>query len=98
MIRPGAVSTGLLNSSNTALNRFCEQTTYYKPNAKRFHHIVDSVESRSVPPEKIAELVLRSLTAKHPRYVYNINRNMLLRLLSALPQHMQQWILQAILR
>ena len=74
------------------------KTRFFKPNARRFRSIVNRVESRSVPPERIGELVWKSLCAKKPRYVYNINRNFLLRLLSALPDHLQQWILQLILR
>ena len=98
IVRPGAVKTGLLNVSTTALEKFVSRTQYYQPNARRFYQIVNSVESRSVPPERIAELVQRSLNAKKPRYVYNINRNFLLLLLSALPDHLQTWILQRILR
>ena len=98
MIRPGAVKTGLLNVSTAALDRFCEKTEYYRLNAARFKKIVDSVETRSVPPEKIAGLVSRAFASRHPRYVYNINRNFLLKLLSALPDHMQQAILKGILK
>ena len=98
IIRPGAVNTGLLNVSTSALDKFVDSTEYYKPNADRFKHIVDSVEARSVEPEKIAELIVKSLTDICPRYVYNINRNPLLRILSALPDHMQQLILKGILK
>ena len=98
IVRPGAVKTGLLNVSTTALERFCQNTKYFRPNAQRFYHIVNSIEARSVPPEQIAELVWRSLSQKRPRYVYNLNRNPLLRLLSVLPDHIQQWILTLILR
>ena len=98
IVRPGAVQTGLLNVSTSALEKFCDKTKYYRPNAARFRQIVDSVEARSVPADRIADLVCRSLTVRRPRYVYNINRNPLLRLLSVLPDHMQLWILRLILR
>ena len=98
VIRPGAVSTGLLGVSTRALDRFCENTRYFAPNAENFRKIVNSVEAKSVAPEKIGELVWKSLSAKRPRFVYNINRNVLLRLMSALPDHLQIWILKLILR
>ena len=98
IVRPGAVSTGLLNVSNTALDRFVANTKYFRSTSKRFHQVVDSVEAKSVPPERVAELVWKSLTAKHPRYVYNLNRNILLRIMAALPDHLQVWILKAILK
>ena len=98
VVRPGAVNTGLLGVSTSALERFCSNTRYFAPNAAHFKDIVDRVEAKSVAPEKIGELVFRSLTEKHPRYVYNINRNLLLRLMSALPDHLQIWILKWILK
>ena len=98
IVRPGAVTTPLLGDSTRALNRFCEHTAYYKVNADRFRRIVDSVESRSVPPERVAEKVHRALTAKHPKRLYNLNRNPLLLLLNALPVGLQEWVLVKILK
>lgn len=98
VIRPGAVKTGLLGVSTAALDRFCAQTKLYKCNAKRFKKIVDSVESKSIPPEEIAKTALRACTAKRPRLVYNKNRNVLLRLLNVLPRRLQIFIIKQILK
>ena len=77
---------------------FVENTKMYKCNAQKFGKIVDSVESRHVPAERIADLVLDALESKHPKYLYNINRNPLLLLLNALPDKMQVEILGLILK
>ena len=98
VVRPGAVTTPLLGDSTRALDRFCRETRYYRVNAERFRRIVDSVESRSVPPEKVAGRVLRALTARKPRRIYNLNRNPLLLLLNALPAGLQEWVLTRILK
>lgn len=98
VIRPGAVKTGLLNVSTTALDKFCANTKYFAPNARHFKNIVDRVEAKSVEAEKIANLVYKSLEKKHPRFVYSINRNFLLRLMSIMPDHFQVWILKQILK
>ncbi len=98
IIRPGAVKTGLLNVSTDALEKFVENTKLYKCNASRFQGIVDSVESKHVPAEVIGETVLKALTDKTPQYVYNVNRNPLLRLLNALPQRMQVSVIGLILK
>jgi len=98
IVRPGAVTTPLLGDSTRALSGFCERTAYYKVNADRFRRIVDSVESRSVPPERVADKVAMALTAKRSRRVYNLNRNPLLRLLNILPKGLQEWILIRILK
>jgi len=98
VLRPGAVKTGLLSISTTALDKFCAETELYKYNAKRFRGIVDKVESRNVPPEKIAVLAHRAVTAKRPRYVYSINRNPLLLLLNALPARLHVKVIGMILK
>lgn len=98
IIRPGAVKTGLLNASNVALDRFTANTKLYSCNAKKFHKIVDSVESRHVPAERIADLALAALEDKKPKFVYNINHNPLLKLLNAMPDKAQVLALGIILK
>lgn len=96
-IRAGAVSTGMLNVSMNALDNFCNKTTNYKCNADRFRKIVNSVESKSVPSERIAKLTLKILQKNKPKFVYNVNRNKLLLLLNILPKRMQFFIIKKIL-
>ena len=98
VIRAGAVSTGMLGVSTAALDRFCEKTTNYKCNARRFKKIVNSVEAKSVVPEKIAIKALKILQKKKPKFVYNINRNKLLLLLNVLPKRLQFWVIKKILK
>ena len=97
VIRPGAVQTGLLGVSTNRLDSFCEKTELYSCNASRFRCIVDRVESHAVLPQAIASLALRVLQAKRPRFVYNINRKPLLRLLNILPHSWQTGIIRRIL-
>lgn len=85
VLRAGAVNTGMLGVSTKALENFCNKTTLYECNAEKFKKIVDSVESKCVPPEKIAEKVFKILTAKKPKFAYSINRNGLLRLYNIAP-------------
>lgn len=97
VIRPGAVDTGLLGASTTALERLCQNTVLYSYNAKKFKKIVESVESKSVKPEKVAAVAFKALTARKPKFVYNLNRNPLLRLLNVLPDRLQVYIIKKIL-
>ena len=98
IIRPGAVKTNLLGASTQAIERFVSNTKLYKSNSTRFKKIVDSVESRNVTPDKIADKVLAALEDKNPKYVYKINRNPLLLLLNSLPDKMQVDIIGLILK
>ena len=98
VIRPGAVDTGMLPASTAALDRFCEATELYPVNAARFKGIVDRVEAKKVPPEKLARVVLRALSKKKPKPVYCLNRNPLLRLLACLPKRAQLRIIRRVLK
>ncbi len=98
VIRPGAVKTGLLADSTRELDRFCENTKIYKYNAARFKKIVNGVEAKNVAPQRIAETLVRALSAKRPKYIYNVNRNPLLRMLNVLPARWQTAIIGRILK
>ncbi len=98
LLRPGAVTTTLLGDSTTALDKFCESTKLYDCNAVKFRNIVNRVEARSVPTIRIARTVNKILNKKSPKPVWNLNRNPLLRLLSALPKRMQASIIRKILK
>ncbi|MBR0295575.1 MAG: SDR family NAD(P)-dependent oxidoreductase [Bacilli bacterium] len=97
VIRPGAVNTSLLDVSTSRLDEFTKNTELYKYNAEKFKSIVDSVENKKIPPEKIANLVYKILIKKKPRYVYKINRNPLLIMLNITPKKFQNWVIKKIL-
>ena len=98
VLRAGAVATDMLGVSTAALDRFCQSTTLYACNAKRFKQIVDRVEARSVSPSLIAEKVTRILAKRNPRFAYSINRNPLLLMLNVLPKRLQLWIIKQVLK
>lgn len=98
VLRAGAVDTGMLGVSTSALDRFCEGTKLYSCNAARFKKIVDMVEARCVKPEKIAKKVIRILKKRKPTFAYSINRNPLLLLMNLLPKRMQLFAIKLILR
>ena len=98
IIRPGAVKTQLLDDTMANINSFCDNTELYKENSRKFLGIVNAVESKHVQPERVAKLVAKAVCAKNPRYVYNLNRNLGLRLLSILPHRMQVGIITGLLK
>lgn len=98
VLRAGAVNTGMLGVSTTALERFCEQTEIYTCNATRFKSVVDKVEARNIKPEKLAKKMLKLLCKRRLKFAYSINQNPLLLLLNALPKRMQLWVIKKILK
>lgn len=98
VLRAGAVDTGMIGDSTDALSRFCARTEIYTPNADRFRRIVDRVEARRIPPERLAKRVLRILGKRNPAFSYSINRNPLLLLLNLLPKRLQLFAIRRLLR
>lgn len=98
LIRPGAVKTGLIDTSVRELDKLCEGTRLYSCNTKRFRRIVNSVESRQIDPARIAKVAKRIYRSADPKFVYSINRNPLLRLLNALPRRVQLFVIRKILK
>lgn len=97
VIRAGAVKTGMLGVSTDELEKFCSKTKLYRCNAVRFRNIVDSVEAKSIAPEKIAEKALKILKSKNPAFAYSINRNPLLCLLNIIPKRLQCFAIRQVL-
>ena len=97
VVRPGAVSTPLLDVSTTRIDEFSKTTEHYKYNADKFRQITNKVEARKIDPAKIGKLVNKILRKKKPKFVYKINRNPLLLLLHCLPKRTQTWAIKKIL-
>ena len=98
VLRAGAVDTGMIGASTAALQLFCDGTRLYSCNAERFKKIVDSVEAKRIPPERIAQKVVGMLSRKHSKFAYSINRNPLLLLLNFLPKRVQLWVIRWVLQ
>ncbi len=98
VLRPGAVKTPLIDVTTSEIDALCEKTKLYRANTRRFKRITDSVKGRNVSPESVAKLAERILFAKQPRFLYSINRNPLLLLLSLLPKRLQLFIIKTILK
>ena len=66
--------------------------------ASRFKRIVDRVEARRIPPEKLAKKASGILKKRTPAFAYSINRNPLLLLLNILPKRMQLFAIRMVLK
>ena len=98
VLRAGAVDTGMIAASTAQLDAFCRDTKLYSCNAKRFKKIVDSVEARRVPPERIAKKLARILEKRRARFAYSLNRNPLLILFDCLPKSLRFFLIRRILQ
>ncbi len=98
VLRPGAVKTPLLDITSGEIDALCEGTRLYRANTRRFKKITDSVKGRNISPEAVAKRAERILLSGRARFLYSINRNPLLILLSLLPKRLQLFIIKTILK
>ena len=98
VLRAGAVDTGMLGESTRRLDAFCGHTALYACNATRFRNIVDRVEARKIPPQKVAKKLLAIASKRRPRFAYSLNRNPLLILFDALPRPLRFSLIRRLLR
>ena len=98
VLRAGAVDTGMIGASVTALDRFCDKTELYSCNAARFKRIVDGVEARRISADRLAKRAVKILEKRRVGFAYSINRNPLLLLLNALPKRLQLFIIKKVLK
>lgn len=97
VIRSGAVETPLLGGSVDSIQSFTERTTHYPDVAAKFLRVTNAVEAKAVSPMRVAILVRRILSAKHPRFAYSLNRNPLLILYGVLPKRFKLFAIRKFL-
>ena len=96
-IRPGAVKTALADGSLVSTQRLADETRLYKPQAKRFVHIAKRFMGTPMNSRKLARLINKVVSLKHPRLVYRVHTNPGLRLMNLLPKRAQCRVIRAIL-
>ncbi len=88
-LRPGAVETPLCHGSVQATADLADKTELYQKQAKSFSGLAAKFMGKPVKPQKIAALIYKATTAKHPKLIYQKNRNPGLILLNLLPKGLQ---------
>jgi NAD(P)-dependent dehydrogenase (short-subunit alcohol dehydrogenase family) len=83
IIRPGAISTDLFG--DLASYRNPVRDSVFKNEFDRFVRGTTRFVGRIVPPERVARLVFKAATTRRPGYIYRINNNPVLTLVSILP-------------
>lgn len=94
IVRPGAINTGLIDLSIQNVERIEKETELYKKNVPLFRHIVESNESKTIEPIKMAKLYQKILDKRKTKLLYKINLNKKLFILSILPKRWQLAIIK----
>lgn len=97
-LRPGAVATDMITTSNNTLDKMVSNTTLYKNYTANFKKIVDGEQSKTIPASKIGDLVLKIMNKKHIKYVYTKNASLKLKCLNLVPAKTQIKIYKFLLK
>jgi NAD(P)-dependent dehydrogenase (short-subunit alcohol dehydrogenase family) len=83
IIRPGAMHTELFGDLSSYKNPV--RDSLYRSEFERFIAGTSRFVGRIAPPERVARLVFKAATSRRPKYIYRINSNPVLTLVSILP-------------
>lgn len=97
-VRPGAVETGLSAGSMKATQKLADTTVLYKKQAGRFAALAAKFMGKPMKAERLAALIYKATTAKHPKLIYKKHQNIGLVLLSILPKRTQCAVIKLFLK
>ena len=92
LIRSGAIKTSLLGEmKRTAVP---PEKSLYKDFYIRFLDSVNKNVGKVIEPSEAAKTVGKALTASKPKYIYTINRNRTISIMSLFPQRLRDFLLR----
>ena len=97
-VRPGAVQTRLCEGSVKATKELADNTELYKKQARSFSGLAAKFMGKPMKPERLAALIYKATTAKHPKLIYKKHRNPGLVLLNLLPKRVQCGVIKFLLK
>ncbi len=91
-VQSGSFNTNLLGNAQDNYDKLYEKTEYYKRQFDKLKHMMVNELSKSNNPEKFGKLILKIVKKKNPKIKYCIKRSFKLRLMSSLPEKLQDKI------
>lgn len=91
-IRPGAVDTPMTHGTVPAFEAVTAATTHFESAYRKLYPLLAGATKHPIPPERIADVVWRALTARRPRRYYNVKQDIRVKLLSRLPAGLTDFI------
>jgi short-subunit dehydrogenase len=99
LIRPGVVDTQLLRRNKQERIEAFKDSILYGANKKIVQYQIESVNKKSIPPQKIAKYVFKALTKKRPRAKYFIpEKKFLYQIVNILPTRLTDKLLSGLFK
>ena len=97
-ISPGAIKTPLSSNSLDDTKILAQSTNLYKKQSNKFYKLVKNFMGTPIEPNKLAKLIYKASTSKHPKLIYKKHSNIGLVLLNILPKRLQCFIIKTLLK
>lgn len=93
-IRPGAFKTNMQGNILNQFDELVKETKMYEKPLMKMKHIMVKELDKAKDTSKIVKVFKNAIYNKHPRIVYNVNNSFKMKLLSSLPDTLQDKILK----
>lgn len=94
-IQPGSFKTGLLADSRAGFEQFYNSTKIYKHVLTKMKPLMDREFKAANDPAQVGKVLLRAVSAKHPRIRYRVKNSKLLGLMELVPDSLLDAIYKA---
>lgn len=91
-IRPGAFKTKMQAGIGSQFNNLVDETKLYKEPLLKMKHIMDKELQKAKHPKKFVKVALKAVNSKRPKLCYKVNNSLKMKLLSVLPDRLQDYI------
>lgn len=88
-VHSGSFKTGLIGNASASYDELYEKTKFYKKQFDKLKHLMTNELEKTNDPKKFGKLILKIINKKNPKIKYNIKRSLKLRLMSSLPEKLQ---------
>jgi len=97
-VQPGSFKTGLLVDSQASFEQLYDNTLIYKRVLTKMKPLMDREFREANDPDQVGKVLLRAVSAKHPKIRYRVKNSKLLGLMELIPDGLLDAIYRAFMR
>ena len=97
-VRPGAFATNMQGNAMSLLQKTLDESQLFKRQIEKGNGLAKHGAGNPKDPKVLAKKIKHILTTKNPKIAYNVNVNKTLKLLSSLPERLQDFIYYNVLK
>ncbi len=91
-IRPGSFKTNMQGGVSGQFDTLVTTTKHFADPLNKMKHIMTKELDKAIDPMIFVKVIMKAIKAKKPRLYYNVHRSFKMRLLSSLPDKVQDFV------